>query len=442
MQRESELRAMFALAAPLVLSELGWMAMGIVDTMFVGRVSAEAIGAVGLGTSIFYTVAIFAAGLLLGLDTLVSQAHGAGDLEDCHHSLISGVWLALMLIPCVMAAVWLLPPAMASWGVNPLVLQEAFPYMRALNWSTPPLLLFFALRRYLQSTGRVRPILITLVAANAVNAVCNWIFVFGNWGAPRLGAEGSGWSTCFARVFMLAALFSVILRHDRKAFVGSWRPDFARIRALLKLGLPAAGQIGLETSVFATVTVMIGKLGASVLAGHQIALTVVSTTFMMPLGISSAAAVRVGHAIGRRDEEGAARAGWKALKLGAGVMSMAALCLLMIPQVIARLFTPEAAIIAAAVPLLRVAAFFQLFDGLQVTATGALRGAGDTRTPMLCHFAGYWIIGLPLGALLCFGQSLGAVGLWAGLSTGLIVIGIVLFWFWRRAAKTLTRMLQ
>jgi MATE family, multidrug efflux pump len=441
-KRQSELRLMFALAAPLVLSELGWMAMGIVDTMFVGRVSAEALGAVALGTSIFYTVAIFAAGLLLGLDTLVSQSFGAGDLEDCHHSLINGVWLALMLIPCVMATVWLLPPVMALWGVNPLVLREAVPYMRALNWSTPPLLLFFALRRYLQSTGRVRPILITLVTANAVNAFCNWIFVFGNWGAPRLGAEGSGWSTCSARAFMLAALLIVILRSDRRAFAGSWRPDFCRIRALLKLGLPAAGQIGLETSVFATVTVMIGKLSASVLAGHQIALTVVSTTFMMPLGISSAAAVRVGHAIGRRDPEGAARSGWTALKLGAGAMSVAALCLLIFPQLIARLFTPEAGIIAAAAPLLRVAAFFQLFDGLQVTATGALRGAGDTRTPMLCHFAGYWIIGLPLGALLCFGQSLGAVGLWAGLSTGLILIGIVLLWFWRRTAKKLMWMVQ
>jgi len=222
----------------------------------------------------------------------------------------------------------------------------------------------------------------------------------------------------------------------------SWRLDSRRIWALLKLGLPAAGQIGLETSVFATVTILIGKLSASVLAGHQIALTVVSTTFMMPLGISSAAAVRVGHAIGRKDPQGAARSGWTALAFGGGAMSLAALALLIEPRPIARLFTPEAAIIAAAAPLLRVAAFFQLFDGLQVTATGALRGAGDTRTPMLCHFAGYWIIGLPLGALLCFHYSLGAVGLWMGLSVGLILIGIVLFWFWRHTALRLARMLQ
>ena len=428
---------MFTLAAPLVLTELGWMAMGIVDTMFVGRVSAEAIGAVSLGTSVFYAIAIFASGLLLGLDTVVSQSFGAGDLEDCHHSLVNGIWLALFLIPGVMGAVWLFIPAMARFGINASVLRDTTPYIRALNWSAPPLLLFFCLRRYLQAIGVVRPIMITLITANLVNAAGNWIFVFGNLGAPRLGAEGSGWSTCVSRVYMLAALVVIIWRRDPKAFAVSWRPDFRRIGKLLKLGLPAAGQIGLETSVFATVTILIGKLSSAILAGHQIALTVVSTTFMVPLGISSAAAVRVGQAIGRRDPEGASRSGWTALALGAGVMSVSAVTLLAIPQAIARLFTPEAGIIAAAAPLLRVAAFFQLFDGLQVTTTGALRGAGDTRTPMLCHFAGYWILGLPLGVFLCFRESLGAVGLWMGLSAGLIVIGIILVWFWRRTARGL-----
>ncbi len=426
---------MFALAAPLVFTELGWMAMGIVDTMFVGRVSADAIGAVSLGTAVFYAFAIFASGLQLGLDTLVSQSFGAGELEDCHHSLVSGIWLALLLIPGVMVAVWLFVPLMARFGIDAGVLRDADPYIRALNWSTAPLLLFFCLRRYLQSVGIVRPILMILITANLVNAAGNWIFVFGNLGAPRLGAEGAGWSTCVSRVYMLAAMILTVWLRDHKAFTVSWRPDWRRIGILLKLGLPAAVQIGLETSVFATVTILIGKLGSDILAGHQIALTVASTTFMMPLGISSAAAVRVGHAIGRRDPEGASRAGWTALLFGAGVMSIAALVLLSFPQAIARLFTPQAAIIAAAIPLLQVAAFFQLFDGLQITATGALRGAGDTRTPMLCHFAGYWILGLPLGAFLCFRESLGAVGLWMGLSAGLITIGLVLLWFWRRKAR-------
>jgi MATE family multidrug resistance protein len=183
------------------------------------------------------------------------------------------------------------------------------------------------------------------------------------------------------------------------------------------------------------VTVLIGKLGAIPLAGHQIALQTVSMTYMMPLGISSAAAVRVGHAIGRGDHEGMARAGWTALGLGAAVMSCAAMALLIFSYWIARLFTPEADVIAAGMVLLRIAAFFQLFDGLQVVATGALRGAGDTRTPMFCHFTGYWVIGLPLGSLLCFRYGMGAPGLWIGLSVGLVIIGVVLVEVWRRKGQ-------
>ncbi|PYT19351.1 MAG: MATE family efflux transporter [Acidobacteria bacterium] len=430
---------MVRLAAPLVLSEIGWMAMGVVDTMAVGRVSAEAIGAVSLGAMIFYAVGVFASGLLLGLDTLVAQSFGAGDLDDCRHSLINGIWLAVFLIPLVMAAVWATIPLLAVLGINPAVLRETRPYIKALNWSAPSLLLFFALRRYLQAVNIVRPIMMTLLTANLVNLAGNWVLVYGNLGAPRLGAEGSGWATCISRVYMMAVLGIVILSHDRGLIGSSWRPDFRRIRRLLELGFPAALQIGLETGVFATVTVLIGKLNAAALAAHQIALATVSMTYMMPLGISSAAAVRVGHALGRDDPDGAARSGWTALALGGLVMSSAALALLVIPHGIARAFTPEPEIIAAGVVLLRVAAFFQLFDGFQVVATGALRGAGDTRTPMFCHFAGYWIIGLPLGAMLCFGRRLGAAGLWMGLSAGLILIGVVLVGFWQRAARGFRR---
>jgi MATE family multidrug resistance protein len=431
-QERAELRAMARLALPLIMAEVGWMSMGVVDTMMVGRVSADAIGAVSLGTMIFYTIGIFASGLLLGLDTLVSQAFGAGNLDDCRHSLINGIWLSLFLIAPVMLIIEACNPLLAAMGIDSGVLRDTRPYLRALNWSAPSLLLYFGFRRYLQSINLVRPVMITLITSNLVNVVGNWIFVFGNLGAPKLGAEGSGWATCLSRVFMMSVLAVVIWRRDPALFHASWKPDIRRIRRLLVLGFPAAGQIGLETAVFATVTVLIGRLGATALAGHQIALTTVSMTFMMPLGISSAAAVRVGQAIGRNDPAAAARSGWTALALGGTVMSLAAIALLFAPHFIARLFTPDAGIIAAGVLLLRVAAFFQLFDGFQVVATGALRGAGDTRTPMLCHFAGYWVIGLPVGALLCFHFGFGAPGLWIGLSTGLILIGIVLVAFWRR----------
>jgi MATE family multidrug resistance protein len=428
---------MVRLAMPLVLAELGWMLMGIVDTMMVGRVSAAAIGAVGLGTTVFYFVGITLGGVLLGLDTLVSQAFGAGDRDDCRRSLINGVWLALLLIVPAMLMVEIAIAILPSLGVDRGVIADVEPYLRVLNWSTPPLFVYFAFRRYLQSCHIARPVMITLITANLVNLAVNWILVFGNLGAPRLGAAGAAWATTLSRIYMMAALGVVIWRADRGLTQISWRPDWTRIRKLIALGLPAATQMGVEIAVFAAVTVLIGRLNAIALAGHQIAITTVSTTFMMPLGISSAAAVRVGSALGRGDPQGAARAGWTALGLGAMVMSCAAAALLLIPHAIARLFTPEPEIIAAGVALLRVAAFFQLFDGLQVVATGALRGAGDTRTPMFCHFTGYWIIGLPLGVWLCFYQGLGARGLWMGLSIGLILIGIVLVAFWRRAVTGL-----
>ena len=428
---------MLRLAAPLVGAELGWMLMGIEDTMCVGRVSADAIGAVSLGSMVFYTIGICASGSLLGLDTLVSQAYGAGDTDDCRHSLINGIWLALILCAPVMIALEAVIPLLATFGVDAGVMHDTRLYMRVLNLSALPLLMYFGLRRYLQSINIVRPVVMTLVYSNLVNIALNLILVFGRFGAPKMGAVGAGWATFFSRMFMMMGLAIVIVRMDPAILHASWKPDFARIRKLLKLGLPAAGQIGLETGVFATVTVLIGKIGATAIAGHQIALSVVSTTFMLPLGISSAAGVRVGHAIGRGDPKGAARSGWTALALGGIVMSMAAVTLLVVPQWIARIFTPETDIIAVGVTLLRVAAFFQLFDGLQVVATGALRGTGDTRTAMICHFTGYWVIGLPLGALLCFHYGLGAKGLWMGLSAGLILIGIVLALFWRHAVKRL-----
>ncbi len=435
--QERELRAMLKLAAPLVLAEIGWMAMGVVDTMAVGRVGAVAMGAVSIGAMLFYTAGVFAGGLLLGLDTLVSQAFGAGDVEDCRRSLHNGIWLALSLVLPVMALVWGCVPLLARLGIDPAVLMETRPYLRALNWSTLPLLLFFAFRRYLQAVNLVRPIMVTLITANLVNVAGLWVLVFGHLGAPRMGAEGAGWATCISRLYMMSALGVVILRHDRDLLRGPWAPDFQRMRQLLELGFPAAVQIALEMGVFATVTVLIAKLNATALAGNQIAITTVSMTYMMPLGISSAAAVRVGQAIGRGDPEGAARSGWTALALGGAVMTVSAVMLLSVPHVIARLFTPEPALVAAGAVLLRVAAFFQLFDGFQVVATGALRGVGDTRTPMFCHFAGYWAIGLPLGAVLCFRYGFGAPGLWMGLSAGLILIGIVLVGFWNRAVRRL-----
>ena len=439
----SEFRPLWRLAGPLVLAELGWMVMGIVDTMMVGRLpaSAEAIGAVSLGHVVFLAVGIFGGGLLLGLDTLVSRAFGAGHVDECHRLLVNSVYLSLVLTPVLMGVVWVCVAVLPLVGIHPAVLREAVPYLHALNWSMLPLLLYFAFRRYLQAMNLVRPVMFALVTANLVNVAVNWALIFGRLGAPAMGVEGSGWATFTSRVYMAAVLVAYALYHDRRYRTRLWQtplaPHFARIRGLFRLGFPAALQLALEIAVFATVTALIATLDPVSLAGHQIALNAVSLTYMVPLGISSAAAVRVGQALGAGRPRAADRAGWAALLMGAGFMSCAAAALLLVPGQIARIFTPDATVIKMGVALLGVAAFFQLFDGLQIVATGALRGAGDTRTAMISHLLAYWFLGLPLGYLLCFRWGWGAVGLWIGLSLALITIGLVLLTAWYRKVSAL-----
>lgn len=433
-----EVGPMMRLAAPLILAELGWMTMSIVDTIMVGRLpdSAVAIGAVGLGSILYYAVAIFGTGLMLGLDTLVSHSYGAGDVEDCHRSLVNGVYLSLATTPVLMGLTFLWEPVMRSLHLQSAVQQQAIAYLRALNWGTLPLLLYYVFRRYLQGIDLAKPVMLALISANLVNLAFNWALIYGHLGFRAMGTVGSGWSTCIARIYMGAFLLGCCLYYDHRNQTGLRRasllPHFPRVWRLLNLGLPAAAQFGLEVGVFAIATSLIGKLGALPLASHQIALNTVSFTYMIPLGISSAAAVRVGQALGRRDAHAARRAGWTGLAIGAAIMVCAAIALWAVPHAIGRIFTPSETVISATGSLLFVAAFFQLFDGLQTVATGALRGAGDTRTPMICHLIAYWLIGLPLGAFLCFRLHWGAAGIWTGLSVALICIGSALLYAWWR----------
>jgi len=439
----AEVRPTLRLALPLVLAELGWMSMTIVDTMMVGRLpnSAVAMGAVSLGSGIFMVLALFGEGLLLGLDTLVAQAFGAGKREDCHRSLINGVYLSIALTPFLAAPVWLMERFLGAIHVDANVLSQTIPYTKALAVGLFPLLLYFAVRRCLQAMNMVRPVAFALVTANIINAVFNWILIYGKWGAPAMGTVGSGWSTAIARVYMAGVLIAYLFWYDRKHRTELLKTpvdiDLRRIKQLIALGIPAAMQFTLESGVFAMVTALIARLGAIPLATHQIALNSVAFTYMVPLGIASAAAVRVGQALGRRDPRGASAAGGTAIFIGAAFMTLAGVVLLAVPRWIARIYTTDELVIRSTAALLAAGAAFQLFDGIQSVATGALRGAGDTRTPMLCHFTAYWIIGLPLGAWLCFRRGWGALGLWIGLSLALILIGIVLLIVWRRKVRHL-----
>jgi multidrug resistance protein, MATE family len=434
----AEFTATWRLALPLVLAEIGWMAMGIVDTIMVGRLpnSAVAIGATGLGQSLYHSVAIFGGGLLLGLDTFVSHAYGREDLRDARHSLLSGLLIALVLTPLLMFAVSFWPALMKHFGISFELVGPMQPFLRALNWGTLPLLTYFTLRRYLQAVNVVNPIMFALISANVVNAFGDWVLIYGHLGVRAMGITGSGWSTCLARIYMALVLAITLIYQESKRAMPSWsgrlRIKVRRVLALLRLGAPAATQILLEIGAFAAATALCARLGPVPLSGHEIALNCAAFTYMVPLGISSAAAVRVGQQLGRGDPVAARRAGWSAIVLGAAFMTSAGLVFVSIPRFIARLFSPDPSVIRVGATLLLVAAAFQLFDGLQTVATGALRGTGDTRTPMLANLIAYWFIGLPLGYLLCFHAGWGALGVWLGLCVGLILIGTVLLIAWHR----------
>ena len=431
------------LALPLVFAELGWMFMGVVDTIMVGRLpnSAIAIGATGLGETLYNALAIFAAGLLLGMDTFVAQAFGREDLQDARHTLINGLFLALLIAPVLMLIILTWPLLMRQASVSPELVNPMTPFLRALNWGSLPLLIYFALRRYLQAVNVVHPITFALVSANVINLLGDWALIYGHLGMPAMGIVGSGWSTCFSRIYMAAILLITLLwvesKRKKETWKGALRLELKRMTELLRLGIPAATQILFEIGAFAVATTMCARIGAMALAGHEIALSYAALTFMVPLGISSAAAVRVGQEIGRGDPAAARRAGWSAIILGAGSMACSAALFVSFSKMLARVFSPDPEVVQVGSTLLLVAAGFQLFDGIQICTTGALRGAGDTRTPMLANFGAYWFIGLPLAFILGFKLRWGALGVWLGLCVGLILIGsgLLLVWHKRRLSQ-------
>lgn len=436
------IRRVSALAAPVALGELGWMAMTVVDTIMVGVLGPSAIGAIGIGNSAFYTFAIFGMGILLSLDTVVSQAWGAGDREDCRHSLMQGVYLALLLTAPLMFLFALMPSGFRVLGVVPEVAALAGRFIAVLNYSTLPLLLYGALRRYLQAVGRVRPVMFALISANVVNWAFNWLMIQGHAGFPAWGVAGSAASTCLARVYMAAVLALALWWGERRqpgGFSGILRaPDWERILRLVRIGLPAATQILLEIGAFGAVAVLAGRVSADALAAHQIALNCAAVTYMVPLGVSAAAAITVGHALGSGNVPLARRSGFVAAALACTFMACAALVFIFVPRPILAIYTNDERVIDIGIRLLILAACFQLFDGLQTVMTGALRGAGETRMPMIVNLCGYYLFGLPAGYLLCFRYEKGIYGLWIGLTVSLIVIALILLSEWRRVSHRLS----
>ena len=426
--RRPDLVAMLRLAVPVVVVQVGMMLMGVVDTMVVGRVSAEALAAVALGNLAIMVVSGFVYGLLMALDPLVAQAFGAGDEVGGRRAVQRGLLLAALVTVPATAVLLPVEPLLHLAQQPEDVVPIAVGYIYRCMPGMLPFYAFVVLRHSLQALERVRPIVATIVVANLLNLGLDLVLVFGRWGVPAMGAFGSAWATSASRGALLVVLLAVAWRDLKPLLLPVEREAF-RIRPLWRtvwLGAPIGIQLQLELGAFGVIALLMGTLGTVAMAAHQVAINLASLTFMVPLGVSAAASVRVGHAVGRQDGPGARRAASAALICGVGFMVVTAAVFIGLPHALAAVYTSDRAVVALAAALIPIAGVFQVFDGLQVVASGILRGIGDTRVPMLINVLGFWLVGMPVSVGLGLGLGLGPRGLWWGLATGLATVAIVL----------------
>lgn len=426
----TELLAMSRLAMPVVVAQVGLMSMGVVDTLMVGRVSAVALASVALGNLYFMTFIVPASGTLMVLDPVVAQAVGARDNEGVARGVQRGFVLAAVL--GVACSVLILPvnSALKLLHQPPELVPLATSYVLISILGVLPFLGFVVLRQSLMALTRTYVIIAVIVLANLSNAFLNWVFVYGHLGSPAMGAPGSAWATVASRWFMFLLLFALGARSLYHAIV-PWRAEslhIAPLLSMLRLGLPIGCQQVLEFGAFGAIGVLMGVLGTIEMAAHQIAINLASLTFMVPLGVGAAAAVRVGHAAGAADADAARESSRAALVVGVGFMCVTAVAFLAVPRAIAALYTTDVPVLGLATALIPIAGVFQVFDGIQAVCAGVLRGLGDTRVPFLINLAGFWLAGLPVSIALGFFTPLRAAGLWWGFVAGLGVVAALLLY--------------
>jgi MATE family multidrug resistance protein len=429
----SEVRATVAVAGPLAAANLAQMAMGFTNTVMVGSLGSAALAAAGLGASLYFTVALVCSGILTAVAPLAAHAIGAGDNHRAGRVAGAGLVLAALLAVPVVAALLAANRLLVVLGYEPALAAEIGRFLGAIAWAAPGFLGFAVLRSFLVAASHSRTVMIALILGIPMNAGLNWILIFGHLGAPALGIAGSGCATAIIQWLMFTGLGIYALSAPSLAEY-RMRPSLRgwnEIGRILRLGLPIGGILGLEIGVFATTGILMGLLGADALGAHQLVMNCISVVFMVPLGIAQAATVRVAVALGSRAPAAARRAGVVALALGVAYMAIMAGVLLAAPRAIAKIYVDIDApanhgLVVIALYLLAIAALFQIFDGVQAIAAGALRGYRDTAVPLLIAVVGYWGIGFTGGWLLAFPAGYGPIGLWSGLAIGLAAVALML----------------
>ncbi len=464
-----EARLTLRLAAPIAAAQIGQVLMGIVDTAVVGHAGERQLAGVSCGNGIAGVVSLFALGLALGLDPVATQRVGAGDHRGAWRALMDTLRLSVVAIPLLAGLNWLLTSLVTTPNLGPSFFPRWFPMDRdvaetaqSFAWVRMPgalaFMMYGAYRAWFYANHSTRPLILAIAFANVINFVLDYVFVFGDaglariglpsLGIPALGAVGAGIVTSTVSLLIVAMLAPLAAR-KRRAQLGSHAPAAGDVPSesravgmlrIARLGLPTAATIFLEAGIFYLIGWRMGVFGTTAQAAQQIALQVVSATFIVAMSVGVAATVRVGHAIGAGDTPGARLAGFTAFLMSFGWMGCCGVVLLLAPEAVAALFNDDPALIAATAPLLRIGGLFQIFDGLQATACGALRGVGDTRMPLLANLGGYWVVGLPLAEWLAFRRNFGANGLWYGLTFALAIVAVLLVWrFARITRRTIQR---
>lgn len=440
----ADARAIASLGGPLLGNNLSITGMSFADTVMAGQLGARELAGLAMGVSYYHLFMFVGFGLLMAVSPSVAHAHGANDTQGVARYARQSWWLVLglsiVLIIGLRQADWILP----AIGISPEILPTAIGYVHAITWGMPALLAFFALRYTSEGLGRTKPIMYIGFLALALNVLGNWVFMYGKLGMPRLGAVGCAVATAISLWVMFFAMWLHMRSHRAYRpfdfFARIERPDVRVLRELTRIGAPIAGSILAEGGLFVTAALMMGAMGATIASGHQIALNYAAFMFMVPLAISSATTIHVGHTLGRGDIRGARAAGLLGIALCGVVMLVSAISILLLNDQIAALYTGDPAVRELAATLLLMAALFQISDGVQVGAAGALRGFKDTTVPMaMCVFS-YWVVGFSLAYVLGVRHGGGPVMVWVGLTVGLTVSAVLLmarYLYTSRAADAL-----
>ena len=444
----AEASAMLRLALPMILTNLGQIAMTTTDVLLMGRLGPQTLAAGALGASLYHIPMMFGLGLMLATSPMIAMEIGRRkhSVRDVRRTVRQGLWLAVIISLPIWVVLWQAEPILLLLGQQPDLAALAAQYMHTLQWAVLPFYGYIVLRSFMAALERPGWALLVVVVAVAFNAVAAWCLMFGHLGFPALGIVGAGIATTIASTVMFAGMALITSMHRkfrRYSLLGRfWRSDWPRLRAMVMMGMPIGGILVFEVAVFNAAAFLMGLISEASLAAHAIAIQIASVCFMIPMGIGQAATVRVGRAHGAGSPEAVSLAGWTALAMGVGFMVVTALVLMLAPRLLISAFIDiadpaNATVVAAAIGFVGMAGLFQVVDGAQAVASGMLRGLGDTGVPMLMAAVGYWIIGLPVGIVLAFWLGFDGLGVWIGLTVGLAAVSAMLIGRWMKRERFL-----